>query len=55
MVNTPPEILKLMAQEAFFIRQSIKYNSDFYLGKAKEVRKDIDSRYWSTFEIVRYK
>lgn len=54
-IDIPQDIIQMLAREAACIKQYRHYNSPSDLIKAQSIRAEIDKRYWSTFEIVRFK
>lgn len=53
-IDIPQGIICLLAREAAYVKQFRQYNSPSDLMKAQGIRAEIDNRYWSTFEIVRF-
>lgn len=54
-IDIPQEIICLLAREAAYVKQFLHYKSPSDLIKAQGIRAEIDTRYWATFEIVRFK
>lgn len=54
-IDTPKEIICLLAREAAYIKQYKSHNNACDLIMAKGFRAEIDKRYWATCEIVRFK
>ncbi len=52
-IDLPDEILELMREESRLVRLFWKSDNEFYKWRARQVRADIDSRYWATFELTR--
>lgn len=55
LTDIPKEIIGLLAREAAYIKHYMYHNNSCDLIMAKHFRKEINNRYFSTFQIVRFK